>query len=104
MTPRTPSERHLAMVPPGRAERLARVLLDPTDLGQLVEQVTGSVPRPGLVERLHKSTGGNPLFASELLHQIAHLPATHRVKARHGLVEKNELRIVQDGLRDSYSL
>src|ERR1700722_1805052 len=43
-------------------------------------------------------------FVFEFFHEVTHFAAPHRVEARHRLVEKYKLGIVQNGLSDSNSL
>ena len=43
-------------------------------------------------------------FVLQLLHQVANFAPPQRIQSRHRLVEENQLRIVQNGLRDSRPL
>ena len=41
--------------------------LDEDETGALIEAYQGSAPAPGLAQRLHELTGGNPFFLEESL-------------------------------------
>ena len=56
----------LAMPPTDRGTVLPLSGLDPAGVAAVVAAVTGDRPDPGLVERLHRRTGGNPFFVREL--------------------------------------
>lgn len=49
--------------------------LDREELGELLRHRTGSEPPPGLAERLHELTDGNPFFAHELARLLLADPA-----------------------------
>ena len=56
----------LATPPTDRGTVLPLSGLDPAGVAAVVAAVTGDRPDPGLVERLHRRTGGNPFFVREL--------------------------------------
>ena len=56
----------LATPPTDRGTVLPLSGLDPAGVAAVVAAVIGDWPDPGLVERLHRRTGGNPFFVREL--------------------------------------
>jgi DNA-binding CsgD family transcriptional regulator len=51
----------------GRVERTDLERLDVDDTAGLLEAILGAPPEPGLVERIHRRSDGNPFFIEELL-------------------------------------
>jgi class 3 adenylate cyclase/tetratricopeptide (TPR) repeat protein len=53
--------------------------LDSSEIGSILTGIAGGVPPPpGVVERLHRAAGGNPLFAEEMLRMLLEEQALER--------------------------
>ena len=98
-----PGTRHeplLALIEAGAVHRIALGPLDRPALARMVARMTGSAPTTDQVDRLLMSTGGNPLFATEIVRQFGadgpsagELPAGVRDMVRH------RLRLLPDAAR-----